>query len=64
MVFGGFLGVKLGLDVMAVREMGVMTGAFVFARFVARGLAVMIRSFCRHIVLSFVENRDYSTGSA
>jgi hypothetical protein len=76
-VFRGFFGVMLGLHMMPMRQVGVMAGPLVFARFVMlgsvgvvlggllvmmRGLAVMVCGFFRHGVLSFVENQELRNG--
>jgi hypothetical protein len=42
MMLGGFFGVMLGLNVMATRQVGVMAGLFVFARFVVLGGVLVV----------------------
>jgi hypothetical protein len=70
MMLGGLFGVMLGLNVMAMRQVGVMAGLFVFARFVVLGgvlvvfgsmfvvlrcVAMMFGDFFRHGSPLFVE---------
>jgi hypothetical protein len=50
MMLAGFLGVVFGLNVVAVRHVGMMTGSFVVTCFVVLGgFMMMLRCVFRHL---------------